>query len=404
MPDKDADGLTSGAILQQTLVLLDLHQDLISLHLVQKGSNIHAPAERTAMAAYKPSYVFVLDQGSRRAPPVVDDLSSDSSDGIKALIIDHHHVDSMSDFPEGAHVVTACQSPKPIATSSLLTYLICTPLAELVAPTCAWLAVVGTHGDLGTAFKWNPPFPDMAATLKLHTRKQLNEVVSLLNAPRRTAGYDVRSAWNTLVKCACICNNGYGTDGGGPEALVDNEFLLQARREVNAEVERCTHAAPKFSADGRIAVLRISSPAQVHPVIATRWAGHPKSSRLEVVMVANEGYLPGMVNFSCRVAKCAKARQGTGSVDIIKVLKEVADKAEDETLRARLGESFARGHKEASGGVVPKEEFEELIAVLEVGRRGGGGAGSAGGKKGASRGAGEVQNPITKYFGKKEES
>ena len=48
----------------------------------------------------------------------------------------------------------------------------------------------------------------------------------------------------------------------------------------------------KFSPDGKIAVFRIRSEAQVHPVIATRWAGHLQSKALEIVLVANEGYLP----------------------------------------------------------------------------------------------------------------
>jgi len=86
-----------------------------------------------------------------------------------------------------------------------------------------------------------------------------------------------------------------------------------------------------------------------------------------VVLVANEGYLPGMVNFSCRIPRSARARDPP--VNIIETLQSLADKAPDQTLRERLGASFARGHKEASGGIVPKEEFEELMAVLEMDRK-----------------------------------
>ena len=42
--------------------------------------------------------------------------------------------------------------------------------------------------------------------------------------------------------------------------------LREAREETNAEVERCTHVAPMFSGDGKVALLRIASAAQVHPV------------------------------------------------------------------------------------------------------------------------------------------
>lgn len=60
--DKDADGLASGSILQQTLILLGLPASLITTHFVQRGNNIHDPSERTAMTKLCPSYVFVLDQ------------------------------------------------------------------------------------------------------------------------------------------------------------------------------------------------------------------------------------------------------------------------------------------------------------------------------------------------------
>ncbi|KAJ6439383.1 putative dhh family protein [Purpureocillium lavendulum] len=345
VPDKDADGLTSGAILRKTLLLLGLEAGLIEGHILQKGNTVHDDAERQAIAAKDPAYIFILDQGSRKSPPVIDAPH-------KALVIDHHWALD-DDFPQGAEHVTACNSP-PVATSSLLTYHICSALHDDVEFTCDWLCVMGTHGDLGNTLKWEPPFPDMKRTFKTHTKKALNDAVSLINAPRRTASYNVPMAWEALLAAA------------SPADLLTNRALLSARAEVNAEVERCTHTAPKFSADARIAVFRISSPAQVHPVIATRWAGHLQSAKLEVVLVANEGYLPGMVNFSCRIPRSARAREPP--VDIIATLRGLADGAADATLRARLGESFARGHKEASGGIVPKQEFEELMAVLEMDR------------------------------------
>ncbi|KAK3348011.1 hypothetical protein B0H65DRAFT_547811 [Neurospora tetraspora] len=175
VPDKDADGLASGSILQQTLVLLGLPSSLIITHLIQRGNNIHDPSERTAMTKLSPSYVFVLDQGSRRSLPVVDIPNH------RALIIDHHQA-AEDEFPSGSQHVTACNSP-PIATSALLTYLICHPLHPAIEEQCAWLAVLGTHGDLGTNFKWQPPFPDMGHVLKRYTRKRLNDTVSLINAP-----------------------------------------------------------------------------------------------------------------------------------------------------------------------------------------------------------------------------
>jgi hypothetical protein len=153
-----------------------------------------------------------------------------------------------------------------------------------------------------------------------------------------------------------------------PKEILQSRRLASARLEINEEVERCTHTPPKFSKDGRVAVLKINSKAQVHPVIATRWASHLKSKYLEIVMVANYGYLPGKVNFSCRIANCAKNRPDQPPVNIIAVLEEIAD-LDTEDLKVRLGESFARGHKEASGGIVNVAEFEELCALMKVGEK-----------------------------------
>lgn len=95
VPDKDADGLSAGVIVHRTLVTLGLDPSLISVHLVQKGSNIHEEFEREAMAKSSPKYVIVVDQGSRGGPPVID------SEDAKCIIIDHHLSDH---FPRDAIV------------------------------------------------------------------------------------------------------------------------------------------------------------------------------------------------------------------------------------------------------------------------------------------------------------
>lgn len=174
-----------------------------------------------------------------------------------------------------AQVVSASHYP-PVATSALLTYEICKNLHPDIASLCGYLCAMGTHGDLGNTLKWNPPFPDMTEVFKTHTKKAINEAVSLLNArkqplnlplvektdkksARRTAKFDVITAWEALLAA------------NSPKEVLSNRRLLSARAEINEEVERQTHTAPKFSKDGKIAVFRIHSAAQVHPVIATRW-------------------------------------------------------------------------------------------------------------------------------------
>jgi hypothetical protein len=126
----------------------------------------------------------------------------------------------------------------------------------------------------------------------------------------------------------------------------------------------------------------IHSPYQVHPSIATRWSGSLRGSKkLQVVMCANTGF-GSLVNpvkkedsvealtdvkqedeegdehegeryvhFSCRIAASAKSRGETPN--IIELLHEYAalDPEFLNDLKAMGEEQFARGHKEASGGV-----------------------------------------------------
>lgn len=81
---------------------------------------------------------------------------------------------------------------------------------------------MGTHGDLGTALKWDSPFPDMRSTMKKYTKKAINDAVARINAPRRTSKYDVKSAWNALL------------DAKDPKEILTNARLLAARDEVAA--------------------------------------------------------------------------------------------------------------------------------------------------------------------------
>ncbi|RDX44798.1 DHH phosphoesterase [Lentinus brumalis] len=347
LPDKDTDGLCSGLITYLTLTHLGLPPSLISVHFPAKGSNIHAAPERERIAAYSARYVIATDQGSRGGPPLVDDPAT------KTLIMDHHW---STEFPEGAVVCLAAQCP-PVATASTLAYVVCTGMLgggekdRKVKQRLDWLCAMGTMGDLGTSFKWEAPFPDMRECFKRWTKKTLGEAIALLNAP-----YDVETAWRALLKSTSpkeIVN---------PESSKDVRRLFVARAEVKSETDRCARKPPTCSGDGRIALIRISSEAQIHPLIATRWSSSLKGPRLEVVMCANDGYNAGMTNFACRVAKSRKAAAGEGATDIIAILKEYASRIPG--LREAMGDDFARGHKEASGGIVLTEHFERLWEVM----------------------------------------
>jgi hypothetical protein len=112
-------------------------------------------------------------------------------------------------------------------------------------------------------------------------------------------------------------------------------------------------------------------------------------------MVANTGYLPGMVNFSCRIARAARSRDPP--VNIIASLKAVAALDNTDLVR-RMGDSFARGHKEASGGIIPMAEFEELMTLMKVGEK----PDAPVGKRGTEvTGMTPQKNNLMRYFGKK---
>lgn len=81
----------------------------------------------------------------------------------------------------------------------------------------------------------------------------------LTNQARRTVRYDVKSAWKALLEMKDL------------KEVLGNEILLSARAEVYEEVGKHIYTPPEFSKDGKIAVFRIHSAAQIHPLIAARW-------------------------------------------------------------------------------------------------------------------------------------
>ncbi|KAI0917791.1 hypothetical protein AcV5_003949 [Taiwanofungus camphoratus] len=187
LPDKDADGLCAGLVIHQTLRCLGLEADCLKVHFVDKGSNVHSEHERKkiALKCKDPKYAIIVDQGSRGGPSIIEGKD------VKTLVIDHHWSE---EFPKDALILSAAHHP-PVATSSTLAYLLTLPLinsssglmreSDLVSETkikLEYLCVMGTMGDLGTTFRWEPPFPDMSSCIKRWSKKVLGEAVSLINA------------------------------------------------------------------------------------------------------------------------------------------------------------------------------------------------------------------------------
>ncbi|PWZ01790.1 DHH phosphoesterase [Testicularia cyperi] len=368
VPDKDADGLCSGVIMHRTLIeALDIDPSLVDVHLMTKGSSPSESAQRDAMAAHNARYIIVLDQGSRNSPPLVPGAEhgwdSRHPDAIHTMVLDHHFLAQNDPGPKGCLMVNACHH-EPVATASLLTWVICRPLwtdAARAEERLDYVATLGTMGDLSVRVKWDPPFPDLTGQVKRWTSKRFATSIALLNAPRRTPDFDVITAWEALLAST------------SPISILDPAINLHAKRlyeardAVSLETERCTHTPPKFSKDGRVALLRIKSPYQVHPSIATRWTGALKSKHLQVVMCANSGYQPGHTNFSCRIAQVAKSRGE--EVNIIHILNSYADRDPQwkQSLMQELGGNAFNGHIQASGGIFPHHHFDKFCDLMQIG-------------------------------------
>ncbi|KAF3929887.1 hypothetical protein AA313_de0200245 [Arthrobotrys entomopaga] len=415
VPDRDCDGLSSGHILRRTLIALGKAKESIAVHFVGKGRNVHAEDERQKLEKRTVNdeafgSIIVLDQGSNDEQEIAKDVDT--------LILDHHFSKT---FPKNAVICSACESP-PIATSSLLTYIVCKRVllenglfSPEVRNTLAWLALIGIAGDLGPNVPLDQdPYPPELHEANITYKTSISKLVPFLNAPRRTPSSDPGDSWELLRIASdavpsidpkitmSLTSDNPPTDS---DLLTLRTILLnldKARDSTFQETERCSHTPPIFSQDGRLAILTINSEYQIHPLIATRWAGHLKSKKLVAVGCANTGYLPGKVNFSCRLAKSSiKARneavekktgrkrknpddayskandaaagrfesesdtdeEGKDEQNIISLLRGYA--AEDDIFAMRLNEaeesgevSFAKGHKEASGGSLTPELWE----------------------------------------------
>eukprot|EP01117_Protostelium_nocturnum_P014776 TRINITY_DN5657_c0_g1_i1.p1 TRINITY_DN5657_c0_g1~~TRINITY_DN5657_c0_g1_i1.p1 ORF type:complete len:500 (-),score=187.92 TRINITY_DN5657_c0_g1_i1:301-1800(-) len=351
VPDKDADGLSSGVIVYRTLLILGLPEENIKIHFVSKGSSVHTDEEKERMEAYGCTRLFVLDQGSRGGREIVD-----PQDGkVQTLIIDHHH--SRGEHPDFSTIVSA-QFSYPIATSSLLTFEVVRDLHPKIVDECDWLAAVGVFGDLSSSVKFEPPWPDFSATFKKYTKSKINKVVSLVNAPRRTPQFNPEIAWKALLRAK------------SPSEVLesgDSEELRKAREMINGEVSRWSKTPPVFNDTGTIALIRINSPCQIHPVVATRWSNSIKSSKLIMLMCSNSGYLKDSdgskkVNFSCRIPKVLKESENRPNLQDI--LMEYSSKIEG--FREK-NPDFARGHREATGGILSEEDFESLMMAMRIG-------------------------------------
>lgn len=311
MHDSDADGVSAGVVLQRALERLGYTS--VARLAPDRERNAWTAGNRASIAAHNPESLFILDLGSN-AEPVIEN--------VPTCFIDHHRPEGS---PEGATLISA-YTWEPIPNTSLIVWELCRELTDI--DDLMWVAAIGTFSDLGE----RAPFAIIAESKQRYKAKYLKEATTLVNAARRASQHNPELAARALLAHT------------SPQELVEAETdeaaaLRDARGEVKLAMNEAKKAAPMFS--GQVALVRINTPCQVHPLIAQSWRTRlPKF----VVICANEGYLPGRINFSARTAT------DTNILDLFRAIK-LSD-----------GEgNFGHGHDQASGGSLPVARWNELL-------------------------------------------
>jgi single-stranded DNA-specific DHH superfamily exonuclease len=298
-PDRDADGLAACVI---TIRAIERLGGTPIIELPNKGEHVHTPSMQARLSRLRADGLVVLDMGSRAGAIV---------EGLPTIVIDHHDARYR---PDGAIFVS-----EPAPATGQLAFDVWSPLVDLEDQR--WLVALALAGDAGM-------IPD-GPYKKTHIKK----LVPLINAARRSASCQPKLAFDLLLAA------------NGPEEALRhaNIAALEAcREEVKAEVDRVGRVAPKIA--GNVALIRFSSGAQVHPLVATRWA--PRLAP-KIVIVANDAYLPDRVNFAMRSAS---------KTDLLAFLRELP--------LGRVEGEFANGHARATGGSIPPSDFARLVTAL----------------------------------------
>ncbi|MFP5077881.1 phosphoesterase [Rhizobium sp. YIM 134829] len=315
----DADGLSAGVILVKTATA---RGQTPAMRIVGKGENAFSPAFATEVQARH-------DSGEITGLIIADlGVSSALSVGsLPVILVDHHEP---TGYPTSATVISGI-ADDPIPTSSLLAYRCAATILD-PAPFL-WLAAIGLIGDMAEG----SGFAEMEAARALGITA-LRKAAALINAPRRSASGDAMPAFDLLMKA------------DGPKAVLDGRFpeterLLAARDEVRRAVEDARKAPPKIV--GPVALIRFSSPCQIHPLIAQSWTGRLRS---DIVIAANTGYRPGWVHFAARAPRGA---------DVLEFLEHVRPPGADE--------QYGKGHRAASGGALRHADWNLFVDRLGFG-------------------------------------
>ena len=281
------------------------------------------------MAERDPAALVIADLGVAGRRPAPD----------AALAVIDHHVPTGT--PERATVVSG-YGLEPTPSTSVLAWWCARGLGD--AGDLDWLAAVGLIGDYGD----KAPFPLIAAAKKRYGAGLLRETVSLVNASRRSAEGDASPALELLLRARDPRD---AVRGGRPETA----RCAAAREEVKAALAEGRRQPPRFgSRYGRdVAVIRLDSPCQIHPLVAQSWVGRLRGRDQAgvVVFAANFGFQEGAVSFAGRAG---------GESDVIDLLARHRPEGADPVR-------YGNGHRRASGGTLPFAAWNAFADDLGLG-------------------------------------
>ena len=314
----DADGLSSAAILHRAFAA---RGEAPALRLVGRGENAWSDALAEEVASRAPPALVVADLGMR-----------DRSLHTRMAVIDHH---VPTGAPDGAAVIHG-YGLDPTPSTSVLAHWCAEGMLGEAADALLWLAAVGLIGDYGD----KAPFDIVPRAKKRYGAGKLRELVSLVNAPRRGAAGDARPALDLLLKAEDPAD---ALSGRHPEA----EACQAAREEVQDALAEGRRQPPKFGTryGGALAMVRLDSPCQIHPLIAQSWVGRLRGA---TVFAANFGFQPGMVSFSGR---------GGRDADLVALLARHRPEGADPLL-------YGNGHRRAAGGTLDGAAWNRFVDDL----------------------------------------
>ena len=323
----DADGLSSAALLVRAW---EAHRGARpNVRLVGRGENAWDEAFAAELVERDPAGLVVSDLGVAGRRPAPD---------APLAVIDHH---VPTGTPADALVVSG-YGREPTPSTSVLAHWCAGGLGDV--SELDWLAAVGLIGDYGD----KAPFPLIAAAKKRYGAGKLRETVSLVNAPRRSSSGDAAPALALLLKAESPRDV---VDGGHPETAA----CQAAREEVKEAVAEGRRQPPRFGSryGADVAIVRVDSPCQIHPLIAQSWTGRlrKKDRPGVIVFAANVGFHPDHVSFSGRAS---------GDVDIVELLARHRPEGADPTR-------YGNGHRKASGGTLPIDAWNSFARDLGFG-------------------------------------